>query len=70
MSEPLETMQVVDKESGEEQIINADDFDPEKHDAIDPMSEPGPDEMMSDDEGPDAMMSDGEEPGEEMPEEA
>lgn len=34
MSEPLDTMKVIDKETGQECIINVADYDPEKHDAI------------------------------------
>lgn len=34
MSEPLDTMKVVDKETGEECIINEMDFDPDKHEPV------------------------------------
>lgn len=34
MSEPLDTMKVVVKETGQELIINATDYDPDKHDPI------------------------------------
>jgi len=34
MSEPLETMKVIEKESGQECIINVVDFDAEKYEPV------------------------------------
>ena len=45
MSEPLETIKVIDKENGVECIINASDFDPDKYDpVVDDVSESDGDE--------------------------
>ena len=44
MSEPLETMKVIDKENGVECIINASDYDPDKYEMVIGEEESGGDE--------------------------